>query len=316
MSADREVTRIVRSWLEEGATALPDRVLDNVLDQLPATPQRRAWWPAWRLPHMNTSIRIAMAAVAVVVLALIVINLAPKTVGVGGPPSTPLPTSTPAPTPSPIALYVNTTGTPASLNPGTYIGGDPFLLGVTFTVPAGWEGVVAGPNGIFLDQQHGSGILDFSLFQKVYANPCHYKGLLNPLPGPTVDNLATALAKLPGLTATAPTDVTVAGYQGKQLTLTAPASFAGCTLSPDRAFRIWELPLGATNDLTPGEVDKVWILDASGQRLVIDAPQTPGETAAEAAEVQGVLDSIRIAPPVPNPSAAPSASTTAAPTTP
>ena len=42
MSTDRDVTRIVRSWLEEGVTALPDRVLDDVLDQLPATPQRRA----------------------------------------------------------------------------------------------------------------------------------------------------------------------------------------------------------------------------------------------------------------------------------
>ena len=42
MSTDRDVTRIVRSWLEEGVTALPDRVLDAVLDQLPATPQRRA----------------------------------------------------------------------------------------------------------------------------------------------------------------------------------------------------------------------------------------------------------------------------------
>ena len=35
MSADRDADRIVRSWLEEGVTALPDRVLDAVLDQVP-----------------------------------------------------------------------------------------------------------------------------------------------------------------------------------------------------------------------------------------------------------------------------------------
>ena len=29
MSTDRETTRMVRSWLEEGVTALPDRVLDG-----------------------------------------------------------------------------------------------------------------------------------------------------------------------------------------------------------------------------------------------------------------------------------------------
>jgi len=39
MSTDRETTRIVRSWLEEGVTALPDRVLDTVLDQVPVTPR-------------------------------------------------------------------------------------------------------------------------------------------------------------------------------------------------------------------------------------------------------------------------------------
>ena len=50
MSTDRDTTRIVRSWLEEGVTALPDRVLDAVLDQVPATSQRRSWWPAWRFP--------------------------------------------------------------------------------------------------------------------------------------------------------------------------------------------------------------------------------------------------------------------------
>ncbi len=105
MSTDREVTRIVRSWLDEGVNALPDRVLDAVLDQIPATPQRRAWRPAWRLPYMNTQIRIAMAAAAVVVLALVVVNVLPKSGGFGGPNvASPSPTATPAPssaTPSP-----------------------------------------------------------------------------------------------------------------------------------------------------------------------------------------------------------------------
>jgi hypothetical protein len=41
MSSDRELTHIVRSWLDEGVTVLPDRVLDDVLAQLPVTSQRR-----------------------------------------------------------------------------------------------------------------------------------------------------------------------------------------------------------------------------------------------------------------------------------
>ena len=35
MSTEPEVTRIVRSWLAEGADCMPDRVLDSVLDRLP-----------------------------------------------------------------------------------------------------------------------------------------------------------------------------------------------------------------------------------------------------------------------------------------
>lgn len=249
---------------------------------------------------MNTRLRVAAALVAVVVVALVAINLLPSTNSVGGPPST-------APSPSPIALpSADPSGNPASLNPGTYVAGDPFPVRITFRVPAGWEGVVAGPNLILLDQPHGSGgSLAFSLFQTLFANPCHYSGngLLNPQPGPTVDNMATALSQLPGLTATAPTDVTLGGYQGKQLTLTAPASFAACTLTPDGAFRLWQLPLGATQDLDPGEIDRVWILQVGSQRLEIDATQTSGEFPTDIAEIQGVLDSVQLAPPSPGSSA-------------
>ncbi|HSL32962.1 MAG TPA: hypothetical protein VK871_04880, partial [Candidatus Limnocylindrales bacterium] len=61
MSTDRDVTRIVRSWLEEGVRALPDRVLDTVLEQLPATPQRRSRWPTRRFA-VNNYAKVAIAA--------------------------------------------------------------------------------------------------------------------------------------------------------------------------------------------------------------------------------------------------------------
>ena len=67
-------------------------------------------------------------------------------------------------------------------------------------------------------------------------------------------------------------------------------------LVPGREEVSRDAPLGATNDLRPGERDRVWILDVDGQRLVIDAPEMPGQTAEARAEVQGILDSIHIAP--------------------
>ena len=78
MSSDRDTTRIVRSWLDEGVTALPDRVLDAVLDQVPATPQRRAlWWPARRFPFMNSAMLRYGAVAAVVVVAAAVVVVGP-----------------------------------------------------------------------------------------------------------------------------------------------------------------------------------------------------------------------------------------------
>jgi hypothetical protein len=85
VSTDRDVTRIVRSWMDEGVTQLPDRVLDLVLDQIPATPQRRASWLARRTPTLNTYARLGLVAAAVFLAAVVGIGLYARS-GVGGPP--------------------------------------------------------------------------------------------------------------------------------------------------------------------------------------------------------------------------------------
>ena len=82
MTTEPEDTRIIRSWLEEGVMALPDRVLDSVLDQLPATPQRRVRRPAWRSNTMAIPIRLAAAAAAIGVLS-VVAGIVPGTSGPG-----------------------------------------------------------------------------------------------------------------------------------------------------------------------------------------------------------------------------------------
>ncbi|MGH2392320.1 MAG: hypothetical protein ACRDGH_02330 [Candidatus Limnocylindria bacterium] len=112
--SERETTRIVRSWLEEGVTQLPDRVLDQVLDQLPTTPQRRATGLARRTFLMSNTARIALAAAAVVVVALIGYQFlaGPNTGGPGSVPS-PTPTATTAlpssePTAQPSAEAIDT----------------------------------------------------------------------------------------------------------------------------------------------------------------------------------------------------------------
>ena len=44
MTSRRDTTRVIRAWLEEGVTVLPERVLDQVLDDVAVTRQRRGRW--------------------------------------------------------------------------------------------------------------------------------------------------------------------------------------------------------------------------------------------------------------------------------
>ena len=297
MSTDRDVTRIVRSWLDEGVTQLPDRVLDGVLDQLPATPQRRAGRLARRFPIMNSNIvRFGVAAAAVVLAVIVGINFLPGT-NFGGQPE---PTPTPSPSPS-AATSTEPTPMPLPeefmlLEPGTHVAGDPFLVPVTFTVPDGWEGRIGGPYLVLTGIVGKPSGLRFAIFDRIAVDPCQGDtGFVDLPPEQSVDDLATALADMPGIEVTDVSDVSVDGYSGTQLTVTAPDSFAGCTLQSD-GYVIWQLPLGANFSMTPGERDRVWILDVTGTRLVIVVTEEPGYTDAQRAEFQAVFDSIRIEP--------------------
>src|SRR4029077_2430319 len=128
------------------------------------------------------------------------------------------PGPSPAPSRTPIVM---SPGALASLVPGTYATKG-FGLPVTFTVPAGWEGHVGGPYLVDLGRSAGPELMAISIFDTVMADPCHFnKGPINPSPGPSVDDLVTALVGLPGLDVSTPTDITIDGYRGKQLTITA-----------------------------------------------------------------------------------------------
>jgi hypothetical protein len=129
--SEPDATRIVRLWLEEGVTALPDHVLDTVLDQLPATSQRRPSWLAWRSPTMNKFVTIGLAAAAVVVAAFLGYQLliAPN---VGGPPAVPSPSAEPSVAPS----AGPSTADGALGPPGTTVQAADFTEPFAFTVPA------------------------------------------------------------------------------------------------------------------------------------------------------------------------------------
>jgi hypothetical protein len=313
VSTDRDVTRIVRSWLEEGVTALPDRVLDTVLDQLPATPQRRAWWPARRLLDMNIPARLAVAAAAVFAIAVIGVIAIPKGGSIGGPQPTASPTPVPTPSPSPVAVPLG------DLAAGTtYFWDDPCCVGtgrIIFTMPAtGWFTFDA----IFLGKgtrnpDHFDLYISPHLVGNLYTGGCHWLGTkLDPPVGPTVDELATALNVQAGPGASPPTDVDIGGYHGKKVELSIPPDVDVTKCDSDGTFALFGRWLGAGSlfGAAPwtygnGQHNTVYILDVNGTRQVIDTMYLPGRSAADRAELDQIVASIRFEPRPASPSPSP-----------
>lgn len=281
MSTDRETTRIVRSWLEEGVTALPDRVLDAVLDQVPATPQRRSWWPAWRFAQMNTYAKLAMAAVALVVVAVVGYNLLPTRGGVGVPQASLSPAPTLAPMPS------------GSMAAGTYLVSDPSqtFYPYSFTVPTGWTGS-EGPNRG--DAFEGNGVeLTTWLITDVYADSCHWRGTLAHVS--TGPELVAALTAQRGHASSAPVETTIGGIAATKLTLSldAAADVSNCQVAGH--VHVWPDPGPDENGgwaLIPGETLTAYVINGSGRVMLLMTVQHQDSPPADVAALQQILDSV------------------------
>jgi hypothetical protein len=287
MSTENDVARSLRSWLREERHEDADRVLDAVFDQVPATPQRSASWLARRFPIMSNTMRIAIAAAVVVVVAFIGYQV------ISGPSvgdQSPSPSSSAAPSaaqsdaPSELPF-----GGP--LSPGTYSLYDGFPVGITFEVPEGWESCTAGltDQGVCkesTDTEPGSGV-GFLIVENVVADPCTSQ-LLDPPVGPSVDDLVAAISSLEGFEATAPMDINVDGFDGKQFTLTSPAD-ATCKL------QTWATE-SRTNGAGPDEVNLLRILDVDGVRVVISGGYQTGTSEEQLAAIQQVIESVHIEP--------------------
>lgn len=308
MSTDQETTRIVRSWLEDGVTHLPEGVLGTVLAELPTTPQRRATpWPARRTPTMNKIVGLGLAAAAVVVAVFIGIQLFGSPDGVGAyrtPTATLEPTVAPTPRPSPTA----STGPTASPSPTAPPSPSPtagpsdeaaalvrtFNIGsvvIRVTRPTTWR-VTDDTTALGQLERRGPEPYKPTLFvtevNRLNLTPCGSPVGSSSIGG-TAEDLANALASLPGLTAEGPTELVVGGYTAFEVTLVSPAASADCS-----RWTLW----GGENEhwLAPNERNRLWIVDVDGNRVVISAEifaDSPPEAFAEQTEM---VESIELFP--------------------
>lgn len=186
------------------------------------------------------------------------------------------------------------------VSPGSYSLSE-FPVDITFEIPAAPANWYARGAGVGVDSDEdipraqagedippGAGV-SFQIVDNVVANPCsdsRSAELLDPPVGPSVDDLVTAISGLQGFEATAPMDITVSGFEGVELTLTAPDT--ECTTT-------WGTADG-THGVAPGEINLLRILDVEGVRVVIAGAYYPATPDDAVAAVEQVMDSVQIEP--------------------
>lgn len=252
----------------------------------------------------------AGAPLKVLAIAVALLASACTSPAVGAAPSA-RPTAGIAPTPQRISAGI------VDLNAGTYAFAFPLLDApgkpfpdAVITVEDGWRSYkgFAIQSNVDTPRQLA---LSFWNVVDVYANSCHWLGPLIH-PGPTVDGLAAVLAARPLRNATAPVTVSLGGYPGKYLEWSVPVDmhFSDCDQGPGDThswFESWtgrmlwnapDNPSGTTDRYQqgPGQVDRLWILDVKGRRVVIDATYMPGATDQDRAALTKVVNSIAFKP--------------------
>ena len=298
MTTDQETLNAIGVWLEEGRTALPEHVLDAVLEELPRNPQRRPTWTARRIANMHGLAKYAMAAAAVVVVAIVGYNLlaAPGTSQVGS--AQPTISASPAPSPSPSSTVVRLVPTSGVIEPGRYrwvaSGGDASLV-----IPDGWTGLPDG--SIAKNPETPADItLGHSLpgtqwaVTHVYTDACDSENALEPI-GPTVDDLIGALQAQEGVDVVVG-EVTAGSVVGQRIAIEQDAGLAdrsACRFGDGGPLQIWaDAAETGFFALKPGFRGLVYVFEVEGDRLVFVTTYGPEASPADLAEVDAIVESM------------------------
>jgi len=162
-----------------------------------------------------------------------------------------------------------------ALTPGRYAMGfssdQPDAPMVLIDVPAGYQGRGDGYEIAAEDDGAGFRHVDTWTVAEVAAQPCGDTAWVDP--GPSMNDLANALATLPVWQSTPPAPRTIGGYEGVFMELNVPADIpAKCQGEPQS----WRDHLGGTQGIGPGKTQLLWIVDVDGHRLMLLAGYFPG----------------------------------------
>jgi hypothetical protein len=314
MKARSDTERILDAYLAPEADRLADRVIDAALADIARTPQRRALRVPWRFPLMPALSRATGVAVVALVAvvgvgSLFYLNSRPDGDGSQG---TPVPSATPAPAPTvaPSAAVIPPLSDGA-LAAGTYRL-RPFAsetMTIDATVPdGGWLGGLPGAIGGPVGESNGpNGVfVAFLRATTINSDPCHWDhdgsgsapqaGDIEV--GPTVDDLAEALAASASYESTTPVEATLGGYSGKRLELQLVPDPSGCDnfSSEENQYFVFGGRDGGQFAQGGANTWQVTIVDVEGTRLIAVLVAYEETSAAHRSAAQSILESVVITP--------------------
>jgi hypothetical protein len=298
-----DVELVLREWLADDGDIAPDRVLEVVADRIARQPRR----PASRLqrrPFMNTYAKLGAAAAAILIVGVVGWQLLPSLGGFGD-----QPTQAPSPsaTPSPSVTPTSSPATPGAISLKPLPSTAPNLA-IDVTLPADWGAydswlLLGPPPGI---ESVGEVKIAFIAAEGLHSDPCHWDHLGNGDPyqpgdlevGPTVEDLASALAASDAYESTTPADVSLGGFAGKELDLELSPGIADCDVEGGEPRRFVFSGAESRGFTIMGEAarSQVSIVDVNGVRLIAVLMSYAGTSEADLTAAQAILDSLVIRP--------------------
>ncbi len=312
MNQRSDIDRLLRHWMDDGPTTMPDRVVDVVADRISIQRQRRSWRLLRRLP-MNPFLKLGAVAAAVLVVGVVAWNLLP---GAAGPGVTPTPTPTadvpsiaptavPTPSPSPSAAAF-ACDDPAFGCSGVLAPGDhttaAFRPALTFTTGSGWVNTLDRERAYTLHNLEWPAHF-FQVFSQVAIPEQNASCTAERKAGvgTAVDDWVDFFTTHPGLDTTEPVPFTLSEHDGVQIDLHVAADWtAACPRS------IAPAVLLITNDAAVPDRAKwiddqrvaMWLVDVSGTTVIVYLESGPSDSAL--AELKGLfeptIETFRFAP--------------------
>ncbi len=238
------------------------------------------------------SLLMAAAAAVVITVAAVGSLLVVDLESTSPPPASPGP-----PTTTVRSLPPGAGAADEPIDPGTYRVPSSAWSAVGFTIafPEGWT-VQYG--NIYHYGKDEDVSLEAAVVDEVFTDSC--RGELVPeAVGPRVQDLVAALRSQPGPVASPPVRTTLGGHPATRVDLRVPKDLdvESCRLADDGALglQIWySEPADNYFVLFAGAVASVYILDVGGERQVFVSQNRSPDSPEARAELQGVLDSIRV----------------------